>query len=37
VLSQSAWLQKQVVEGSGDVMAGNDEMFEVDRRALTTA
>jgi butyryl-CoA dehydrogenase len=37
VLSQSAWLQKQIVEGSGDVMAGNDDMFEVERRALATA
>jgi alkylation response protein AidB-like acyl-CoA dehydrogenase len=37
VLSQSAWLQKQIVEGSGDVMAGSDDMFEVERRALVTA
>jgi len=37
VLSQSAWLQKQIVEGSGDVVAGSDDMFEVERRALVTA
>jgi 3-(methylthio)propanoyl-CoA dehydrogenase len=37
VLSQAAWLQKQIAEGSGDVMAGSDEMFEVERRALVTA
>ncbi|HEY0395765.1 MAG TPA: acyl-CoA dehydrogenase C-terminal domain-containing protein [Candidatus Elarobacter sp.] len=37
VLSQAAWLQKQITEGSGDVMAGTDDMFEVERRALATA
>ena len=37
VLSQAAWLQKQITEGSGDVMAGSDDMFEVERRALVTA
>ena len=37
VLTQYAWLQKQIVEGSGDVMAGSDEMFDVERRALVTA
>ncbi|MBV8644217.1 MAG: acyl-CoA dehydrogenase C-terminal domain-containing protein [Candidatus Eremiobacteraeota bacterium] len=37
VLSQAAWLQKQITEGSGDVMAGAEEMFEVERRALVTA
>jgi len=37
VLSQAAWLKKQITEGSGDVMAGADEMFEVERRALATA
>ncbi len=37
VLTQAAWLQKQIVEGSGDVMAGSDEMFDVERRALVTA
>ncbi|GAC1570879.1 MAG: acyl-CoA dehydrogenase [Candidatus Elarobacter sp.] len=37
VLTQYAFLQKQITEGSGDVMAGNDEMFEVERRALVTA
>ena len=30
VLTQWAYLQKQIVEGSGDVMTGNDEMFEVE-------
>ncbi len=37
VLSQAAWHQKQITEGSGDVMAGTDEMFDVERRALVTA
>ena len=37
VLSQYAYFQKQITEGSGDVMAGNDDMFEVERRALVTA
>ncbi|MEA2690320.1 MAG: 3-(methylsulfanyl)propanoyl-CoA dehydrogenase, partial [Candidatus Eremiobacteraeota bacterium] len=37
VLSQAAYLQKQITEGSGDVMAGTDEIFEVERRALVTA
>jgi alkylation response protein AidB-like acyl-CoA dehydrogenase len=37
VLSQYAYLQKQITEGSADVMAGDDEMFEVERRALATA
>jgi 3-(methylthio)propanoyl-CoA dehydrogenase len=37
VLTQYAWLQKQIVEGSADVMAGSDDMFEVERRALVTA
>jgi alkylation response protein AidB-like acyl-CoA dehydrogenase len=37
VLSQSAWLQKQIVEGSKGVMSGSDDMFEVERRALVTA
>ncbi len=37
VLTQHAYLQRQIVEGSGDVMAGSDEMFDVERRALVTA
>lgn len=37
VLTQYAYLQKQIVEGSGDVMAGSDEMFDVERRALVSA
>jgi hypothetical protein len=37
VLSQAAWLQKQIVEGSGDIMAGDASIFEVERRALATA
>ena len=37
VLTQYAFLQKQIVEGSADVMAGNDDMFDVERRALATA
>ena len=37
VLTQYAFLQKQITEGSGDVMAGSDDMFDVERRALATA
>jgi len=37
VLSQAAWLQKQITEGSGSVMAGDAGIFEVERRALVTA
>ena len=37
VLSQSAWLQKQIVDGSAGVTAGSDDMFEAERRALVTA
>ena len=37
VLSQAAWLQKQIVEGSAGVMAGDEGIFEVERRALVTA
>jgi alkylation response protein AidB-like acyl-CoA dehydrogenase len=37
VLSQAAWYQKQITEGSGDVMAGGEEIFDVERRALVTA
>jgi len=37
VLSQAAWLKKQITEGSAAVMAGGDEMFDVERRALATA
>jgi hypothetical protein len=37
VLSQAAWLQKQIVEGSAGVVAGDDGIFEVERRALVTA
>jgi alkylation response protein AidB-like acyl-CoA dehydrogenase len=37
VLTQGLWLQKQITEGSSDVMSGTDEIFEVERRALQTA
>ena len=37
VLSQYGALQKQITEGSADVMAGSDDIFEVERRALVTA
>ncbi len=37
VLSQAAWLKKQITEGSADVMAGGDDLFDVERRALATA
>jgi alkylation response protein AidB-like acyl-CoA dehydrogenase len=37
VLTQTAWLQKQITEGSADVTAAADELFDVERRALVTA
>jgi alkylation response protein AidB-like acyl-CoA dehydrogenase len=37
VLTQGAWLRKQITEGAADVMAGSEEMFEVERRSLQTA
>ncbi|HYZ15632.1 MAG TPA: acyl-CoA dehydrogenase, partial [Candidatus Acidoferrum sp.] len=37
VLTQGLWLQKQITEGSRDVLSGSDEMFDVERRALQTA
>jgi 3-(methylthio)propanoyl-CoA dehydrogenase len=37
ILTQGAWLRKQITEGAADVMAGSDEIFEVDRRSLQTA
>jgi alkylation response protein AidB-like acyl-CoA dehydrogenase len=33
VLSQCAWYQRQIVDGSGDVMALNETEFELDRKA----
>src|SRR3984957_20432061 len=33
VLSQCAWYQRQIVEGSGDVMALSETQFELDRKA----
>ncbi|MBV8356211.1 MAG: acyl-CoA dehydrogenase, partial [Candidatus Eremiobacteraeota bacterium] len=32
VLSQCAWYQRQIVDGSGDVMALSDAQFELDRK-----
>jgi len=32
VLSQYAWYQRQIVEGSGDVMTLTDEQFQLDRK-----
>jgi butyryl-CoA dehydrogenase len=32
VLSQCAWYQRQIVEGSGDVMTLTDEQFGLDRK-----
>jgi butyryl-CoA dehydrogenase len=32
VLSQCAWYQRQIVDGSGDVMALSDEQFHLDRK-----
>jgi acyl-CoA dehydrogenase len=37
VLSQSSWLQHQIVAGSADVMRLSDEGYELDRRSLATA
>ncbi|HEY6487254.1 MAG TPA: acyl-CoA dehydrogenase [Candidatus Cybelea sp.] len=33
VLSQCAWYQRQIVDGSGDVMALDETQFELDRKA----
>ena len=33
VLSQAAWLKRQIVEGAGDVMALNETQFDLDRKA----
>ncbi|MBV8425325.1 MAG: acyl-CoA dehydrogenase [Candidatus Eremiobacteraeota bacterium] len=37
VLSQGAYFKKQIVEGSGDVMALSEEQFELDRKMAVTA
>ncbi|MBV8345332.1 MAG: acyl-CoA dehydrogenase C-terminal domain-containing protein, partial [Candidatus Eremiobacteraeota bacterium] len=37
VLSQSAWYQRQIVEGSGDVMTLDETQFELDRKSMVTA
>ena len=37
VLSQWAWLRKQITDGSADVVASDESYFEVERRALATA
>jgi hypothetical protein len=33
VLSQCAWYQRQIVDGSGDVMALDETQFQLDRNA----
>ena len=35
VLSQCAWYQRQIVDGSGDVMALDETQFELDRKRRT--
>jgi 3-(methylthio)propanoyl-CoA dehydrogenase len=37
VLTLCAWYQRQVVEGSGDVMTLNETQFELDRKSMVTA
>src|SRR5215469_11043873 len=37
VLSQGAYYKKQIIEGSGDVMALPEEAFELDRKTAVTA
>jgi alkylation response protein AidB-like acyl-CoA dehydrogenase len=37
VLSQAAWLAKQIVDGSGDVLALSPEQFDLDRKTAVTA
>ncbi|MGH8164947.1 MAG: acyl-CoA dehydrogenase, partial [Rhodanobacteraceae bacterium] len=37
VLSQSAWLKRQILDGSGDVMTLSEEGFDLDRRAAVPA
>jgi 3-(methylthio)propanoyl-CoA dehydrogenase len=37
VLTQSSWYQRQIVEGSGDVMALDATHFELDRKSMVTA
>ncbi len=37
VLTQCAWYQRQIVEGSGDVMALDETQFELDRKSVVTA
>ncbi|HEY8313035.1 MAG TPA: acyl-CoA dehydrogenase [Candidatus Baltobacteraceae bacterium] len=37
VLSQGAWLKRQIVDGSGDVMTQPEAAFDLDRKAAVTA
>ncbi len=37
ILSQSEWLRREIVEGSGDVMALSEEQFELDRKVAVSA
>ncbi len=36
-LTQGAWYKRQIIDGSGDVMALPEEAFELDRKAMATA
>jgi acyl-CoA dehydrogenase len=37
VLTQSAWLKREIVDGSGDVMALTESQFDLDRKATVVA
>ncbi len=37
VLSQGAWLKRQIIDGSGDVMTLSEEALELDRKAAVVA
>jgi acyl-CoA dehydrogenase len=37
VLTQSAWLKREIIDGSGDVMALSEAQFDLDRKAAVVA
>ncbi|MHB8144959.1 MAG: acyl-CoA dehydrogenase C-terminal domain-containing protein, partial [Vulcanimicrobiaceae bacterium] len=37
ILSQGAWLKRQIIDGSGDVMTLSEEALELDRKAAVVA
>ncbi|MGZ3577355.1 MAG: acyl-CoA dehydrogenase C-terminal domain-containing protein, partial [Vulcanimicrobiaceae bacterium] len=37
VLSQGAWLKRQIIDGAGDVMTLPEAAFDLDRKAAVTA